>query len=429
MLAIPITIGQISQMLMGLVDSVMIGRTGTVPLAASAFGGGVFNVFFIVGVGMLTPVAVFASRARGAGRHPEAGEYLRHGLVLALAAGVAEVSLMVLIGRHLNWFGQPPEVIAAVNPFFYLIGASLLPVLAYLALRQFAESMGRPWVPVIVVLASVALNIFLNWVFIYGNLGSPPLGLAGAGIATLLARILSSAVIYVWLRFDPAMREAWPRRWFAPISWGRLMKMLSIGLPTSVSLAFETGAFAMATVMMGWLGAVPLAAHQIALSCAAMTFMIPLGISIALGMRLSAAVGAGEHDRLRPMWVGAAAAGAALSVAFTAFFLRFGRDVATLFVVDPGVVSLATVLIVIAAVFQFFDGGQVIHSGALRALTDVKVPTVITFVAYWVIALPIAYALCFHTSLGPSGIWLGLALGLAAASTLLAYRFFALTRA
>jgi MATE family multidrug resistance protein len=163
LLAIPITIGQVSQMLMGITDAVMVGRVGTIPLAASAFGIGVFNIFFIIGVGLLTPVAVFASRARGAGRHDEAGEYLRHGLLLAFVSGTAEIVLIVFLGLHLTWFGQPPEVLAAVNPFFLLIGFSLLPTLAYLALRQFAESMGRPWVPVLIILGGVALNAVLNW--------------------------------------------------------------------------------------------------------------------------------------------------------------------------------------------------------------------------------------------------------------------------
>src|ERR1700678_2508275 len=159
LLAVPIAIGQVGQMLMGVPDSLMVGRIGTLPLAASSFGIGVFNVFFIIGVGLLTPVAVFASRARGAGRHDEAGEDLRHGLLLALVSGVAEIGVILFLGMHLAWFGQPPEVLAAVNPFFMLIGLSLIPVLAYLALRQFAESMGRPWVPMLVILGGVVLNV------------------------------------------------------------------------------------------------------------------------------------------------------------------------------------------------------------------------------------------------------------------------------
>jgi MATE family multidrug resistance protein len=427
-LAVPITIGQLGQMLMGVTDSVMIGRTGTVPLAASSFGVGIFNIFFIIGVGLLTPVAVFASRARGAGRHDEAGEFLRHGLVLALASAVVEVGLIVLLGFHLEWFRQPPEVLAAVNPFFMLLGLSLVPALTYLALRQFAESMGRPWVPMLVILGGVLLNVLLNWVFIYGHLGAPRLGLTGSGISTFISRSLGSAVLFGWLRADPKMRAAWPRHWLAPLSLGRIRQMLSVGLPASGGLLFESGAFAMATVMMGWLGAVPLAAHQIALSCAAMTFMVALGLSMAVGMRTSAAVGAGEHARLRPIWVGGTLMGLLVSAAMTVLFLVYGHVIASWFIGDPQVVKVASLLLAVAAVFQIFDGGQVVNSAALRGLTDVKVPAAITFVAYWVIALPLGYVLGVRGGFGPAGIWSGLAAGRAAAAVLLGARFVRLTR-
>ncbi len=429
LLALPITIGQLSQMLMGITDSVMIGRTGTVPLAASAFGNGIFNVFFIIGVGLLLPVAVFTSRSRGEGRHAEAGEFLRHGLLVALASGAAEFALILLISRRLELFRQPPEVLAAVNPFFILIGLSLFPVLAYLALRQFAEALGRPWVPMLVMLCGVGLNAFLNWVFIYGHLGVPRMGLTGAGISTLTSRTLASVVIFAWLRSDMAMHDAWPRRWLAPFSWERLRRMMGIGLPTSGSLLFEGGAFAAATVMMGWLGAVPLAAHQIAISCAAFTFMFPLGLSMALGIRLSSAMGAGERARLRPIWLGGVCMGLVVSVSVTALFLAFGHAIASCFIGDPEVVRIAVLLIVVAAVFQIFDGGQVINSASLRGLSDAKVPAAITFVAYWLIALPLGYALGIRGSLGPAGIWIGLAAGLAVAAVMLGLRFYRLTRA
>ncbi len=428
LLAIPITIGQVSQMLMGITDSVMIGRTGAVPLAASAFGVGVFNIFFIVGVGLLTPVAVFASRSRGEGRHDEAGEYLRHGLALAVGVAVVEVALILAMGRHLELFRQPREVLAAVNPFFSLIGLSLVPVLAYLALRQFAESMGRPWVPMLVILGGVVLNASLNWVFIYGHLGSPAMGLTGSGIATLISRLLGTAVIFAWLRLDPAMRAAWPARWFAPLSGARLARMLGVGLPVSCSLLFEGGAFGAATIMMGWLGAVPLAAHQVAISCAAFTFMFSLGLSMAVGMRMSAALGRGDRASLRPIWVGAVGMGAALAAANAAIFLIFGRAIAHFFIADPAVISTAAVLLAVAAVFQLFDGGQVINSAALRGLTDVRIPAAITFVAYWLIALPLGYLLGIRGSFGPAGIWSGLAVGLAVAAVLLSLRVLRLTR-
>ncbi len=427
-LAVPIIVGQVSQMLMGITDSVMIGHTGTVPLAASSFGGNVFGVFYLLGIGLMLPVAVFVARARGAAKSAECGEYLRHGVALALSFGALETLLLAALGTQLHRFGQPPEVEAIVLPFYLLIGASLTPVLVYLVLRQFAEAMGRPWVPMLIMLGGVGLNIVLNWIFIYGHLGAPALGLTGAGISTLVSRTLGTAVIFLWLRRDPAFRAAWPQRWFGGWSVARFWEMLHLGLPAAGMLLFESGAFAAAAIMMGWLGAVPLAAHQIAISCAATTFMVSLGLSMATGMRLSAVVGAGEHARLRPIGYGALGLGGGIAAAFTVIYLVAGPAVAGWFVNDVAVVKLAAQLLVVAALFQFFDGGQVIMAAALRGLTDAKVPALITFVAYWVLALPAGYWLGVRGSFGGVGVWTGLAAGLAFAAVFLTWRFTRLTR-
>ena len=427
-LAVPIIVGQVSQMLMGITDSVMIGRTGTVPLAASAFGGNLFGVFYVVGIGLMLPVAVFVARARGAERPAECGEYLRHGLVLALGFGLLETLVIALLGTQLAWFRQPPEVQVIVNPFFLLIGASITPVLVYLALRQFAEAMGRPWVPMFIMLGGVGLNAFLNWVLIYGHLGAPALGLTGAGISTLISRGIGALVIFLWLRLDAKLRGAWPARWWAPLSRERLREMLKIGLPVSGMLLFESGAFAASAIMMGWLGAVPLAAHQIAISCAATTFMFSLGLSMATSMRVSAAAGAGETARLRPIGFSALGLGGVLAAIFMTIYLVIGRRVAGWFVDDAAVVVLAAQLLVVAALFQFFDGAQVIGSAALRGLHDVKVPAAITFVAYWVVAIPGGYLLGVRGPFGAVGIWAALAAGLGCAAIFLTWRFARLTR-
>jgi MATE family multidrug resistance protein len=427
-LALPIIVGQVSQMLMGVTDSVMIGHTGTVPLAASAFGGNVFGVFYVLGIGLMLPVSVLVSRARGAGRPGECGEYLRHGLALALGFGVLETGLLLALGLRLDWFQQPAEVLAIVNPFYGLIGASITPVLLYLAMRQFAEAMGRPWVPMFIMLGGVGLNAGLNWVLIYGHLGAPALGLTGAGVSTLVSRTLGTLVLFGWIHGDATLHAALPRRWFAPLSGARVREMLHLGLPASGMLLFESGAFAGAAIMVGWLGAVPLAAHQIAISCAATTFMFLLGLSSAAGMRISTAVGAGEHARLRPIGFGALGLGALLAVAFMILYLLTGRMVAAWFVHDGRVIVLATQLLVITAMFQLFDGGQVIGAAILRGLSDVKIPAGITLVAYWVIAIPAGYLLGVRGGFGAVGIWWALAAGLAFAALFLGLRFARLTR-
>ena len=427
-LALPIAVGQVSQMLMGITDSVMIGHTGTVPLAASAFGGNVFSVFYVLGIGLMLPVSVLVSRARGAKRPEDCGEYLRHGLALALAFGVLETLIIAGLGCRLDWFRQPPEVLAIVNPFYWLIGGSITPVLLYLAMRQFAEAMGRPWVPMFIMLGGVGLNAFLNWVLIYGHLGAPALGLTGAGVSTLVSRTLGVLVLFGWIRRDATLRAALPHRWFAPLARARLREMLALGLPASGMLLFESEAFAGAAIMMGWLGAGPLAAHQIAISCASTTFMFLLGLSNSAGMRISAALGAGEHARLRPIGFGALGLGGLLALAFMVLYLVAGRTVAGWFVHDGAVIALATQLLVITALFQLFDGGQVIGAAILRGLSDAKVPVVITFVAYWVIAIPGGYLFGVRGGHGALGIWSALAVGLAFAAVFLGLRFARLTR-
>lgn len=428
-LAFPIIIGQVSQMLMGVTDSIMIGRLGTVPLAASAFAGGVFSIFFVIGIGLLLPVAVFAAREHGADNDAEGAQWLKHGVMLAVLASVFGVALMLGMSAWFDRIGQPPEVMTAAMPYYALIAASLIPALMFQAFRQFSEALGRPWLPMAIMLASVGLNVVLNWILIYGRLGAPALGLAGAGWATLISRVVPLLVIAASMRRSRAFAGAWPATWVAGFSARRFVEMLRIGVPAAVMLMFEVGAFIMAALMMGWLGATALAAHQIALSCAAFMFMFPLGLSMAVGMRVGKAVGEGRREVLRPIAFGALAMSCVIMSVSAVGFGLAGTWLARGFVEDAETVSLAARLLVVAAIFQLFDGAQVIGSGALRGLTDVRVPAAISFVAYWLLAIPGSYALGLHTSLGAVGIWIGLAAGLGVAAVFLALRFLKMTRA
>ncbi len=422
-LALPITAGSVSQILIGLTDSAMIGHVGRVPLAASAFAGSVFGFFFLVGLGLLSPVSVLVARAHGAGRSEECARWLQHGLALALAVSVLTALVLAGLSTQLRRFGQPPEVVAAVNPFFVIIAVSLVPTMVFQALRQFSEAMGRPWLPMSILFLSVGLNAFFNWVFIFGHLGAPALGLTGSGCSTLLARTLGVGLLWTWLRRQSGFRPLLPRaRSLAAVQWRHFREMFQIGVPVAGQLLFEVGAFSTAAVLMGWLGTVPLAAHQIALSCASFTFMFPLGLAMAVSIRLSQAVGAGRREALRPIGFGALGLGVAIMGSFGLVFALGGGWISRGFTPDPEVAALAARLLLVAAVFQIFDGGQVVSAGALRGLTDVKVPTAITFLAYWLVALPAGYLLAFKAGLGARGVWAGLAAGLACAAVLLAAR-------
>ena len=421
-LALPIIGGSVSQILMGLTDSAMVGHVGKVPLAASAFAGSVFGVFFVAGIGLLAPVSVLVARAHGAGRPEECARWLRHGLAVAMAMGVGLALLLTGLSTELHRFGQPAEVVAAANPFFVIIAVSLIPTFLFQVLRQFSEALGQPWQPMIILFLSVGLNALFDWVLIFGHLGAPALGLTGAG-CTLLARCLSVLLLWSWLHRQRAIETMLPRLGHsASLAWPHFREMFQIGVPVAGQLLFEVGAFSSAALLMGWLGTVALAAHQIAVSCASFTFMFPLGLAMAVSIRMSQAVGAGRRAALRPIGFGALGLAVAVMGGFALVFAFAGPWIARGFTADPDVAAVAARLLVVAAFFQVFDGAQVVGSGALRGLTDVKVPTVITFIAYWLVALPAAYLLAFHTRLGPTGVWIGLAAGLASAALLLAWR-------
>ncbi|MEO0054267.1 MAG: hypothetical protein RLZZ50_214 [Verrucomicrobiota bacterium] len=427
-LALPIMLGQVSQMLMGITDSMMIGRVGTVELAAASFAGAIFGLIFVGCIGLLQPGSVLVARASGAGRPDEAGVWLRHARGLAWAAGVLLAGLMTASLWMADRFGQPEEVVVAMGPYYALIALSLVPSLLFQADRQFAEALGRPWPPLAIMLAGVLLNAGLNWVLIYGKLGAPAWGLTGAGVATLLARVATVMVLRAWLKRAPEFAEAIAAARATRVMRARSREMLALGLPMGAALFFESAAFSAAAVMAGWLGTVPLAAHQIAISCAALTFMVPLGLSIALSMRTSEAVGAGRQERVRPIALGATLLTCGTAALSTTVFFLAGYEVASGFSNDLEVVGLAARVLVVAGVFQLFDGLQVVFAGSLRGLADVRVPMAAAFAAYWMLALPAGWWFGVRGGAGLEGIWGALAGGLAAATGLLGWRLWALTR-
>ena len=422
-LAVPMMAGQLSQMLMGVADSAMVGRIGVVPLAASSFANGLLGVPFLFGIGLLQAISVRVSQAHGAGDRRETGEVLRHGLAITAVSGMGLVVLVGVASTLLGRLGQPPEVAAEARNFFLLCGASMLPMLLAMSFKQFSEALDHPWPPMLILLGSVVLNVFLNWILIYGNLGAPALGLTGAGLATLLSRIVAllAVVAYVFRarRFSDALPIAWRRN----LEWSRIVSLLRIGLPASAQLLLEVTAFTAATIMIGWLGAEALAAHQIALTCVATSFMFPLGIAMATSIRIGQALGANEPGRVRAIGFTSFALGLLIMCA-TGLLFALGNDtLARAFVSDSSVATLAAKLLVIGAIFQIADGLQVVGAGALRGLNDSAVPMIACFVGYWVVFIPFAYISAFRFGFGVVGIWCGLAAALGIVGVSLFTRF------
>lgn len=422
-LALPIMAGMVSQMLMGLADTIMIGHVGVVPLAASSIVNAVAHLPLVFGMGLLSSIAVLTAQAYGARKPDDAGEILRHGLVVSAIMGLLAALSMVALHPFLHQLGQPPEVVAEAGNYLLLFGASMFPAMVAHGCKQFAEALKHPWAPTVVMLGSVLLNVLLNWILIFGHWGAPAMGLDGAGWATVIARVVMALVLLVYVLRSPKLRAYQPARWRAAWSGLRFQNLLRLGWPVAGQHFCEVSAFAFAVVMMGWISADAMAAHQIAITCAALTFMFVLGLGAATCIRVGHAFGAGQFARMRRIGLGAVALAAGIMAVFGVMFVVAGRPIAHLFITSPAVVDLAAQLLIVAAIFQIADGVQVTSISALRGLSDVRVPALIAVLAYWVLAVPLGLLLGFPAKWGAIGIWVGLATGLGVAAVGLAWRF------
>jgi MATE family multidrug resistance protein len=433
LLALPITAGQAGQMMMSITDSIMIGQVGTVPLAASALVTAIVHILMIPGLGLISPVSVKVAQSVGSGERSAIGQYLRHGIFLGAASGTLFAVILCLCLPLLNLLGQPPEVVREAGAYYVLIAVSIIPILIFHAQKQYCEGLHKAAAPMWILLGGILLNVVLNWVLIYGNLGAPVLGLAGAGYATLISRWVIVFGLWAWIAKREPFRSDMPASWWTPLESAKVRILLGMGIPVAFQYSFEVTAFSVAGLFMGALGAIPLAAHQIALSLAGFTFMFPLGISIAASVRVGQAHGASELDRLRAIGRAGHVCSVCIMGTTALSFILFGEWFALGFTSpdDPAaaaVVALASTLLIIAGIFQLFDGTQVVSVGALRGLNDVKIPTLMIFCAYWLFTIPLAWALAFPLELGANGVWIGLACGLAVSATLLTSRFEQLAR-
>lgn len=427
-LAFPLVIGQVSQMLLGVADTVMIGKLGVTELAVLTFANSLFYVPFVFGIGVLTAISVFTSNARGSGDTAAGRASCRLGVLISTFLGLLLFGVMWVFSLNLEMFGQPKEVEQNTGLFFMIIMASMVPALMSMALKNHADALDRPWPPFWIFLGGVLLNVFLNWVMIYGNLGCPAWGLEGAAIATLIARIAILVAMFVWLYRASGLREWVPYHWFRKPENAETRKFLGVGIPASLQMICEVSAFSAAGLLMGKFGATAMAAHQVALMCAATAFMVPLGLSMALSVRIGSANGAGEFHRLRKIVVSGWWLGAGWAMIGATIFFFSGEFLASLYIDDLSVIRLAALIMIVVGVFQLFDSLQIGSVAMLRGLHDARMPAVMGFVAYWVIGIPVGYYLSIYLGYGAVGVWCGLAVGLFVACILLVPRLWKLTR-
>ena len=413
-LAIPLILAELSWMSMGIVDTIMVGRlpNSAVALGAVGLGQGLYYAIAIFGSGLLLGLDTIVSQAFGRQDLEDANRSFINSLYLALAL------TPILMGIVWQWpplmrrIGIGPNLMAQLEPFLKALNWGTLPLLLYFATRRYLQAVNLVKPVTWAFVTANVVNALGNWIFIYGRLGVPAYGVAGSGWSTCVARaymvlFLMGALIYHNGRSRLGIWSARKR-----LELRRIKDLLFLGLPAAGQILCEIGAFAAATALVGKLGAPSLAGHEIALNCASVTFMIPLGISSAAAVRVGQKLGAKDFKAARRAgWTAILLAAAFMSCTALVFFC-FSRQLARIFSPDPEVIRRGSVLLLIAAVFQVFDGIQGVTTGVLRGTGDTRTPMVANFVAYWIVGLPLGYWLCFRLGLGAPGIWVGLCTGL-----------------
>ena len=426
-LAIPIIAGQVSQILISLADSTMVGHYDSKSLAAAALAHAIFWTIFILGMGITLGLTPPVAAAHATGDLKNCKRYFKHGTVLYTLIGLIIFTLVYIASFFLEQMGQKQEVVLLARPYLQLLGLSGFFVLVFQAIKQFMHGLSHTKEPMYIEFGEAILNVFLNYLLIFGHWGFPAMGLVGAGIATVIARMSGCiALIILFLnspKFDIYRKEI---TWnvFSTTDFKYLIKL---GVPIGLSMLFEVSAFGMSNVMMGWINADTLAAHQIALNVASITFLVAQGVSAATAVRTANQLGLKNTPEIRM----AGKTGMIMNIAFMALCMimiaTFGNVIPTLYVNETQVHSIASTLLIVAAFFQLSDGLQVACMGALRGITDVKVPTLITLFAYWGIGIPLGYVLGFVMDMGAVGIWISLFLALTAAAILLFFRFLSIS--
>jgi MATE family multidrug resistance protein len=419
-LAVPLALTQLTQMAMGFVDVVMIGRIGPEAMAAGVIGTSVFFSLMLVCMGVVMAVNPLVAQAVGAEEPAEIGRAVRQGLWLATLLGLPLMALLSQAETLLLWAGQAPATAALAADYIQAILWGVLPNLWYTALRGFAEGLGRPRPILVVTVVAAFANAGLNWVLMFGKLGFPALGLVGAGWSSAIVMALLFVGLLAVVLWDRDFRRYADFGHLRSPDAGALRTLFQLGWPIGISFGLEAGLFATTTLLIGLLGTTALAAHQVAINAASVTFMIPLGVAMATTVRVGQAAGRGDPEGAeRAGWTGVGLGAAFMLCSALLFWLRPEWVVWVYLGETTGegeVAQMAAALLGIAAVFQIADGVQATAAGALRGLKDTRAPMIVGAVAYWGIGMTTALALGFGADFGTLGIWWGLTTGLAVAA-------------
>lgn len=415
-----------------LVDNIMVGQLGSAELAAVSLGNSFMFVAMSLGVGFSTAITPLVAEADGAGNRERGKSSFKHGLFLCIVLGLALFAVVMFAKPLMYVMKQPPEVVDLAMPYLTLVAASLVPLIIFQGFKQFSDGLSMTRFPMYATIVANLVNVLLNYMFIFGKFGAPELGVVGAAIGTLVSRVVMVGYLWYLLSRKEKSRYFVTNIKIFTLSKAMLKKLLNLGFPSAMQMFFEVGIFTSAVWLSGILGKNPQAANQIALNLASMTFMVAMGFSVAAMIRVGNQKGMRNFRELRRVAISIGLLTSILALVFAVFFILFNESLPKIFldydsVADFAdnveVVTIAAQLLIIAAIFQFTDALQVVALGALRGMQDVKIPTVITFIAYWIIGFPISYYLSMETSLESMGIWIGLLAGLSASGIMLFIRF------
>ncbi|RIJ41779.1 MATE family efflux transporter [Pontibacter oryzae] len=422
-LAFPVVLSQLGHILVSVFDSLMVGRIGTLPLAAASLGNSIFTITLVFGLGVSYSITPLIAAADGRNNYTRISLLLLNGLISNVMLGVLLFIAGYFLSPYITLLDQPEDVVTLAVPYINILFLSMVPLMVFQAFRQFAEGLSLTRQAMYISIIANGINIILNYILIFGKFGVEPMGLVGAGWATLISRILMAIVMAVWVLYAKRFEVYWHFLRLRHLSFIHMYRIFKLGLPISGQMIFEMGAFSFSAVMIGWLGAKELAAHQIAINVASVTYMMASGIAAAATIRVGNQKGLGNYIAMRMAGYSNLAMGVAFMMGSGLLMVLCKNLIPMLYIDDVEVIQMASSLLIIAALFQISDGIQVVGLGALRGLEDVRIPSLISLLAYWVIGLPVGYYLCFKSDFGVNGIWLGLLVGLSVAAVLLTVRF------
>ncbi|MEZ0611200.1 MATE family efflux transporter [Fibrella sp. WM1] len=427
-LSIPIIIAQLSNMLMSVTDNLFIGRLlGAVPLGAAGLSASLSLLLSSIGIGALSVVSALVSQAHGRADAADINRQYRAGLRVAMLLGVVFGGVVAVAALGIEWFGQTAEVNVLARPFMLIMSASNVPLFVFIAARQLSDGLSYPRIAMVITVAALAVNALFNYLLILGIGPFPAMGVQGSAMATLLSRVFMALAMLFYIHrsapFRPYFKPAFNQQ---PIL-ADMRQILRLGLPSGLTFFFKIALFSVAIILVGWLGTDRLAAHQVAINLVSSTYMMSMGISSAVAIRVGNAYGRGDLMGIRQAGLAAFALSALLMGTTALIFMLFNETLVGFYLTDaPEVTRLAAMLVFMAAFFQLADGFQVVGIGMLRGLSDVNVPTLITLFSYWLVALPTSYVLGFVLNYDILGVWVGLLVGLSVAAILLTSRFFSL---